>query len=54
MGAVFALAAGTGDVIGAAPEQVARGTHATFAVAALLATAGLAIVTGLGLTRSKA
>ncbi|MFR9768887.1 MFS transporter [Nocardia sp. SC052] len=54
MGAVFALAAGTGDVIGAAPEQVARGTHATFAVAALLASAGLAIVTGLGLTRSKA
>ncbi|MGV9721395.1 MFS transporter [Nocardia beijingensis] len=53
MGSVFALAAGTSDVIGATPGQVAEGTHVTFAVAALLATVGLAIVSGLRLTRAR-
>ncbi|MGK8523680.1 MFS transporter [Nocardia asteroides] len=44
MGAVFALAAGTGDVTAATPEQVARATHWSFAVAALLVTFGLVVV----------
>lgn len=53
MGSVFAVAAGTGDVIGATPGEVARGAHATFAVAALLAAVGLAIGWGLRLIRAK-
>ncbi|BDT96449.1 MFS transporter [Nocardia sputorum] len=44
MGAVFAFAVGAGDVTVAAPEQVARGTQWTFAVAALLVTLGLTMV----------
>ncbi|MEU5758446.1 MFS transporter [Nocardia sp. NPDC047648] len=44
MGAVFAFAVGASDVTVAAPEQVARGTQWTFAVAALLVTCGLALV----------
>ncbi|MET8093050.1 MFS transporter [Micromonospora sp. NPDC005220] len=43
MGAVFA-AAGTGDVTGAAPADVVRGTHATFVVAAVLVSLGLGLV----------
>ncbi|MFI6511882.1 MFS transporter [Streptosporangium sp. NPDC050855] len=42
MGAVFAFAAG--DVGTATPAEVARGTHWTFAVAALLVTFGLVVV----------
>ncbi|MFB9680747.1 MFS transporter [Streptosporangium vulgare] len=44
MGTVFAFAAGTGDVTTAASAEVARGTHRTFAVAALLVALGLAVV----------
>ncbi|NUP03830.1 MAG: MFS transporter [Nonomuraea sp.] len=44
MGAVFSLAAGADDVTTAAPADVARGTHWTFAVAALLVAAGLAMI----------
>ena len=47
MGAVFTVAAGTSDITTAVPEQVARGTHRTFAVAALLVAIGLAVVLGL-------
>lgn len=47
MGAVFAFAAGTSDVTTAASAEVARGTHWTFAVAALLVALGLAVVLGL-------
>ncbi|MFE3451268.1 MFS transporter [Nonomuraea sp. NPDC059194] len=49
MGAVFAFAAGTSDVTTAASAEVARGTHWTFAVAALLVSCGLAVVLGLRL-----
>ncbi|WP_206061209.1 MFS transporter [Nonomuraea basaltis] len=49
MGAVFSFAAGTSDVTTAASAEVARGTHWTFAVAALLVTFGLAVVLGLRL-----
>lgn len=44
MGTVFAFAAGTSDVTTAASAEVARGTHRTFAVAALLVALGLAVV----------
>lgn len=44
MGTVFAFAAGTSDVATAASANVARGTHWTFGVAALLVTSGLAVV----------
>ncbi|MFF4346161.1 MFS transporter [Streptomyces sp. NPDC001530] len=44
MGAVFAFAAGTSDVTTAAAAEVARGTHWTFAVAALLVALGLTVV----------
>jgi MFS family permease len=47
MGAVFAVAAGTSDVTAAASAEVARGTHRTFAVAALLVTFGLAVALAL-------
>ncbi|GAA3264348.1 MFS transporter [Nonomuraea helvata] len=47
MGAVFAFAAGTSDVTTAASAEVARGTHWTFAVAALLVALGMAVVVGL-------
>ncbi|GAA3022704.1 MFS transporter [Streptosporangium longisporum] len=43
MGAVFAFAAGVKDVSTATPAEVARGTHWTFAVAALLVTFGLVV-----------
>lgn len=46
MGAVFALASGPADVTAALPDDVARGTRWAFAVAALLVTAGLAVVVG--------
>ncbi|SNY79136.1 drug resistance transporter, EmrB/QacA subfamily [Nocardia amikacinitolerans] len=42
MGAVFARAAGTRDLTASTPAEIARGTHWTFAVAALLVGAGLA------------
>ncbi|GAA0222303.1 MFS transporter [Saccharothrix mutabilis subsp. mutabilis] len=44
MGAVFAFAAGTGDVTSAAAWEVARGTRWTFVVAAALVAVGLAVV----------
>lgn len=44
MGAVFAFAAGTGDVTAAASAEVARGTRWTFTVAAVLVALGLAVV----------
>jgi EmrB/QacA subfamily drug resistance transporter len=47
MGAVFAFAAGAGEVTAATPAEVARGTHATFAVATVLVTVGLAVVLGV-------
>ncbi|MGK8509560.1 MFS transporter [Nocardia asiatica] len=53
MGAVFAIAAGSGDVTTAAPEQVARGTHGTFAVAALLVALGSALVLASRMRRSR-
>ncbi len=43
MAAVFALGAGTARIAGAAPEAVAAGTHAAFAVAAALPLAALAL-----------
>jgi MFS family permease len=49
MGAVFAIAAGAGDITTATPAQVARGTHRTFAAAALLVACGLAVVLTLRL-----
>ncbi|MEV4640941.1 MFS transporter [Actinoplanes sp. NPDC049548] len=42
MGAVFAVA-GTSDVATATPAEIARGTHATFAVAAVLVGLGLTL-----------
>lgn len=47
MGAIFALAAGTGDVAAAAPGDVARGANGAFAVSAALVALGLAVVLGL-------
>ncbi|MFF0526917.1 MFS transporter [Nocardia amikacinitolerans] len=44
MGAVFARAAGTPDLTASTPAEIARGTHWTFAVAALLVGLGLASV----------
>ena len=46
MGAVFALASGTTDISTARPEAVATGMRFTFAVAALLIIAALAIAVG--------
>jgi hypothetical protein len=46
MGAVFSLAAGTGDITIATPDPVTTGMHITFLVAAGLTLAALAIVTG--------
>ncbi|MBC7860862.1 MAG: MFS transporter, partial [Burkholderiaceae bacterium] len=43
MGAVFALGAGAGDMAAARPEDVAAGMRITFAVAAALIAAALAI-----------
>jgi EmrB/QacA subfamily drug resistance transporter len=43
MGGVFALASGTADVTGALPGDVATGMRITFAVAAALVIAGLAV-----------
>ncbi|RGC64945.1 Multidrug resistance protein stp [Micromonospora sp. MW-13] len=47
MGTVFTAAAGTSDITTAAPAQVARGTHWTFAADALLVALGLTVVLGL-------
>jgi MFS family permease len=44
MGAVFAFAAGTGDVTAAASAEIARGTRWTFGVSALLVAFGLLMV----------
>lgn len=46
MGAVFAFAAGTTDVTAATPVEVARATHWTFGVAAMLAVLGLGVTLG--------
>ncbi|MCX2951179.1 MFS transporter [Lentzea sp. NEAU-D7] len=46
MGAVFAFAAGTTDVTAATPLEVARATHWTFGVAAMLAVLGLGVTLG--------
>ncbi len=46
MGAVFAFAAGTDDILAASPAAVAAGMRFTFAVAAALILSALAIVTG--------
>lgn len=46
MGAVFALASATTDVTGAGAEAVAHGMRITFAVAALMMVAALAIAVG--------
>ncbi|GGM73205.1 MFS transporter [Lentzea pudingi] len=47
MGAVFAFAAGTGEVTTAAAAEIARGTRWTFGVAAVLVACGLAVAVGL-------
>lgn len=52
MGAVFAFAAGTNDIAGAAPEAVAGGTRLTFAVAAGLVLVAVAIAGGWRRRRS--
>ena len=52
MGAVFALASGTGDVATAQPDAVAVGMRATFAVAALLMSVALALALGGRLRRA--
>ncbi|WP_405758795.1 MFS transporter [Streptomyces sp. NBC_00073] len=55
MGAVFALASGTGDVATAGPEEVAHGMRVTFAVAASLVFAAIALaVGGRALARRRA
>jgi hypothetical protein len=46
MGAVFALASTTNDITNAPPEAVATGMRITFAVAAVLMLAALAIANG--------
>jgi Na+/melibiose symporter-like transporter len=46
MGALFALASGTADISTAPPEAVAAGMGITFAVAAGLIVAALAIAVG--------
>ncbi|MGH7874243.1 MAG: MFS transporter, partial [Candidatus Binatia bacterium] len=46
MGAVFALASATIDITTARPEAVATGMRITFAVAAILIVAALAIAVG--------
>ena len=46
MGAVFALASATTDITTARPEAVAAGMRITFAVAAVLIVAALAIAVG--------
>jgi EmrB/QacA subfamily drug resistance transporter len=46
MGAVFAFASGTSDITTARPEDIATGTRWTFAVAATLISAGLAVAMG--------
>ncbi|GGN59113.1 MFS transporter [Streptomyces albiflavescens] len=49
MGTVFVFAAGTSDVTTAPSAATVRGTHWTFAVAALLVAFGLAVALGLRL-----
>jgi MFS family permease len=44
MGAVFAIGAGSSDLVAASPEAVATGLRVTFAVATLLVVAALAVV----------
>nr|WP_205932398.1 MFS transporter [Rhizobium leguminosarum] len=47
MGAVFAFSSGTPDITAAHPEAIASGMRMTFAVAAALAIAALAIAAGI-------
>jgi MFS family permease len=54
MGAVFAYTSGAGSRVAARPEAVAIGMRATFAVAALLVYAALAIVAGRDRTARRA
>jgi EmrB/QacA subfamily drug resistance transporter len=53
MGAVFSLAAGTGDITTAAPDAVAAATRITFLVAATLILAALAIATASSTLRRR-
>jgi hypothetical protein len=46
MGAVFAFSSGTPDITAAHPEAIASGMRMTFAVAAALVIAALAIAAG--------
>ena len=46
MGAVFTLGAGTARLSSAPPQAVAAGMHVTFALAAILVGAALAIAVG--------
>ncbi len=46
MGAVFALASATTDITTARPDAVGTGTRITFAVAAVLIVAALAVALG--------
>lgn len=54
MGAVFSRAAGTSDLTAASPEAVATGMRITFAVAAVLLSAALAIAAGSRALASRA
>jgi EmrB/QacA subfamily drug resistance transporter len=51
MGAVFALASATGDMATAPPEAVAGGMRMTFAVAAMLMVAAIALAMATGTSR---
>ena len=53
MGAVFSLAAGTGDIKIATPESVATGMHITFLAAAGLVVAALAIAISSQVDRGR-
>ncbi|HSO32231.1 MAG TPA: hypothetical protein VLT33_06945, partial [Labilithrix sp.] len=54
MGALFALASAASDVTTARPEAVATGMRVTFAAAAALSAAALAIALASGHTTSAA
>src|SRR3546814_17651601 len=47
LGAVFAIAVGASDITTAAPEAIASGMQTTFAVAAGLIAAALAVAAGV-------
>jgi MFS family permease len=53
MGAVFAFASATADITRAHPEDVAGGMRTTFAVAAVLIVAALAIAVGTALNATR-